>query len=126
MNVPINIDLSNLVEEFDLNVAQIQELGGQLIEQISKNYYSAVRKEVNDNLGSTKNVYLKALRLEQVSLFERELILSGWLPNALESGYPSFDMKVGFFNSKKAKLSKNGKKYLCRFKEKFYYKWDFF
>lgn len=112
MNVPIKIDLSNLVEEFDMNVAQIQSLGEELIEKISNNYYSAIRKEVNDNLKSTKNIYLKSLKLEKINLFERELILSGWLPNALENGYPSFDMKIGFLNSKKAKVSKSGIRYL--------------
>ncbi len=41
-----------------------------------------------------------------------QVSLVGWLPNAVENGLPSFDMKPGFLASPKAKVSKKGKKYL--------------
>lgn len=41
-----------------------------------------------------------------------EIPLVGWIPNAVEHGITSFDIKVGLLNSKKAKSAKDGSRYI--------------
>ena len=112
MYFPINIDLTNLIEEFDLDGEQIENLGSQLIDQISHTFFNALRTEVNQRLKGAREVYLKGLSMRKIDPLTSEIVLEGWLPNALEEGIDEFDMKEGFSKSDKIKISKYGNWYL--------------
>lgn len=111
MFIPIEINLDNLVEEFDLNPTQIKLLGTELINHISDKYFSAIRQRVNTTLRKTRGVYLQNLKIETIDPFTKEIVLTGWLPNALESGVDTFDMKPGFMGAKNVRISAKGNWY---------------
>lgn len=113
MYIPIQINLDNLIEEFNLDGSQVSELAAKLTNSLVDLYFSALRQNVNTSLITTRNLYLNSLSVKNIDSFTKEIILSKWLPNALESGVSSFDMKKGFLKSSKAKISKKGSTYLA-------------
>lgn len=111
MLIPIKIDLDDLVQEFDLDGSQIKFLGMELTNRISDKYFAAIKQKVNTTLKSTRGIYLKNLRIETIDDLTKEIILSGWLSNAIESGITTFDMKPGFQTAKNVKISLKGNWY---------------
>lgn len=111
MFIPIKIDLDDLVQEFGLDGNQIKLLGTELTNRISDKYFAAIKQKVNTTLKATRGIYLKNLRIETIDDLTKEIILSGWLPNALESGADTFDMKPGFMKAKNVKVSAKGNWY---------------
>lgn len=111
MYIPIKIDLDDLVQEFGLDGNQIKLLGTELTNRISDKYFAAIKQKVNTTLKATRGIYLKNLRIETINDFTKEIILSGWLPNAVESGADTFDMKPGFMKAKNVKISAKGNWY---------------
>ena len=111
MFIPIKIDLDDLVEEFGLDGTQIKILGTELINNISDKYFAAIKQKVNTTLKATRGIYLKNLRIETIDDFTKEIILSGWLPNSIESGLNTFDMKPGLMGAKNVKISAKGNWY---------------
>lgn len=105
MFIPIKINLNELIEEFGLNENQIKFLGIELTNRISDKYFAAIKQKVNTTLKATRGIYLDNLRIEDIDLLTKEITLSGWLPNAIESGINSFDMKPGFMKAKNIKIS---------------------
>ena len=112
MYIPIKIDLDDLVEEFGLDGSQIKLLGTELTNRISDKYFAAIKQKVNTTLKKTRGIYLKNLRIETIDDFTKEIILSEWLPNAIESGADTFDMKPGFMRAKNVRVSVKGNWYM--------------
>lgn len=112
MYFPIKIDLTDLVEEFELDANQIENLGAQLIDSISNTFFNALKIKVNSKLKSARAIYLKGLSMNKIDPLTSEIVLKGWLPNALEEGVSSFDMKEGFSKSDRIKISNDGSWYL--------------
>lgn len=111
MFIPIKIDLDELVEEFGLDGNQIKLLGTELTNRIGDKYFAAIKQKVNTTLKTTRGIYLKNLRIETIDDLTKEIILSGWLPNAIESGASEFDMKPGFSKAKNVRISLKGNWY---------------
>lgn len=111
MFIPISINLDSLIEEFGLDENQIKLLGTELTNRISDKYFAAIKQKVNTTLKSTRGIYLKNLRIETIDDLTKEIILSGWLPNALETGRDTFDMKPGFMGAKNVRISAKGNWY---------------
>lgn len=63
-------------------------------------------------LSTTRNDYIQSLYVELPNVFMGILFLQGKWANALEQGFPPFDMKKGFQRSPKAKRTKNNGWYL--------------
>ena len=76
------------------------------------------QQEVQNKLNSTRPLYLQGLQWDSVvypydgNAFSGAVVLNGKFPNMLESGFPSFDMKIGFSKSDKKIQKKNGGWYL--------------
>lgn len=111
MFIPIKIDLDDLVQEFGLDGNQIKLLGTELTNRIGDKYFAAIKQKVNTTLKATRGIYLKNLRIETIDDPTKEIILSGWLPNAIESGADTFDMKPGFMKAKNVRISAKGNWY---------------
>ena len=113
--LPINIDISEVVDEFTLTASQSQSLGKSIIDSIVQEYTSVWNKEVEENLHSTRQIYKKAMIVWRNSPTEAEFVLSyqdSPLVKMLEDGSPPFDQKPFFENSPKAKRKVNGGWYL--------------
>lgn len=112
MDLPIKIDLSDFIKEFDLSNSQVKILASKLVDSITKTFVSELKQKVNTTLKSTRQIYLDNLKIETIDEFNKEIKLVGWLPNTIEQGTSSFDMKKYFEKSSKTKVSKKGNWYL--------------
>lgn len=106
---PISIDLSGLIEEFQLKEAQSEALATALLNQITDNIFYNWSELAKKGLNSTRKQYLQGLNIQNISPTKKSIQLTGEFPNAIESGMSAFDMKNGFLASPKAKNGKLGK-----------------
>lgn len=113
--LPINIDISEVVDEFTLTAGQSQALGESIIDNIVAEYTSVWNKEVENNLHSTRQIYKRAMVVLRKSPTEAEFVLSyqdSPLVKMLEDGSPPFDQKPFFKKSPKVKRKIGGGWYL--------------
>ena len=69
--------------------------------------------KARNKLHSSLEEYLDSVKISFSDyIFIVELDKESWLANAVETGVDGFEMTKGFFNSPKAKMSKDGFKYL--------------
>lgn len=109
---PINIDITDLVKEFNLSSTQAEELSILLVNQITDRIFYNWQSQAKNNLHSTRNEYIRNLNIQHISATRKAIILTGKIPNMIEEGASAYDMKPGFLGSSKAKTDKNGRKYL--------------
>lgn len=112
---PINIDLSELANEFSLVDSQVEDLGSSIIDSVLAEYLTRWNDLVNSELKQSRSEYLKAMVVERTSptevrfgLLERESKLA----LMIEDGSYPFDMKEYFATSGKVKIKKDGGWYL--------------
>jgi hypothetical protein len=106
--ININIDLNPVLESYRIPKNVFKDITQTVIEALSWNIYNNIRQSAQSKLRSTRNVYINNLNYPDISRLKGIIVLTGNLPNMLESGAPAFDMKSGFMKSPKVKKSKNG------------------
>lgn len=113
MIVPIQIDTSSLVAQFDLGPDAIESLMDNCVKGISADYASKLEEVVLRSLHSTRQIYANAIRvIDTGRLMGRVMVdYSNPLVKALEEGAGPYDMKIGMLESSKAHIGKDGKKY---------------
>ena len=113
--LPVQIDLSEIVDEFALTAEQAQGLGESIIDRIVVDYMHKWNDTVNGGLKQLRSLYQRAMYVERNSPTE---VVFGLAPGedglalAIEEGKPPFDMKEGFSHSSKRKTSLGGGWYL--------------
>ena len=100
-------DVRGVMSEYALPNNFKEQMAKQVKEQILSQTYLKIVEQANRSLKSSKQQYIDGLRM-----LEDAIELTGWLPNSIESGVSGFDMKAGFANSSKKKLTKDGGWYL--------------
>lgn len=108
----ININLGNTFEEFKLSNEQVNDMKetvkDAVVIELHRNWQDAAKK----GLHQTLNTYLAGLLVVDDGRFRGSIVLTGALPNMLESGCTAFDMKEGFRTSASVKYNKVGGWYL--------------
>ena len=101
-------------EGLEVSQEEIDSITNSVIEEVTFSFQNKIRENVNNTLHSTKNIYLQHLKSSRVKDGEVvvSLDLSNPLVKAIEEGGKPFDMKEGFLKSSKAKISKDGKRYM--------------
>jgi hypothetical protein len=114
MIVPINIDLSDLVEEFDLSQDQSTFLGSSIIDVVITEYQLRWENLINRELRTTRNEYKRGVFIERESPLSVTFGLTNRssIPLMIEEGQPPFDEKEGFRNSPKRKEAEGGGWYI--------------
>lgn len=112
MYFPIRVDLGGLVEEFGLDSNSVEELSNRIVTSVTVEFLNKLQDNVSMTLKGTRATYLNNLEVKDIDSKNKEIILHGWLPNALEDGTQAFDMKPGFAKSLAAHISQNGGWYL--------------
>lgn len=118
MIVPISIDLSEVVEEFNLDEETSAQLGSHIIDRIAQEYDMRWNNLVDSKLKKSRSEYKRAMSISLTSIngvSEVEFKLSERIsPIAMmvEEGKGPFDEKIGFERSDKVKQKKNGGWYL--------------
>lgn len=100
---PIVIDLSGLRNQFGLAANQIDFLTETCVNAVTAAIYANWEALAKQRLNSTAEEYLRNLIQVDKGKFEKQILLTGTLPNMIEQGASPFDMKTGFKNSPKAK-----------------------
>lgn len=115
MIVPINIDLGDLVEEFNLSGDQSVFLGSSIIDAVVSEYQLRWQNLISSNLHKTRNEYKRGVFIERESPLSVTFGLTNRessIPLMIEEGQPPFDEKEGFRNSPKRKIAQDGGWYI--------------
>lgn len=112
--IQMNIDIGDLPNEFNLSKQEVDGLLEYAVDEVSTQFARTWTIEAKSKLRQSRGEYVDAISIAKRGSFERSVYLnpSAWLPNAIELGYSSFDMKRGMLNSPKIKRTKNGDPYL--------------
>lgn len=112
MYVPIDINVIGGTEL--LSQLQVLELRNEVANTLANEFSKNLAKNASSKLNKTKQIYLDSISVELDDFGGGKVILdtNNFLTNMVENGIPSFDMKVGFLNSNKVKIAKNGQKYI--------------
>lgn len=112
--IPINIDISETVNEFVLSEDEVKSLSAYLLDRVATEFTMRWEEQIDQNLKSTRGEYKKGIFQEQNT--DDGSITIGLTPRQspmalkIEDGSDPYDMKEGFANSDKRKPSyrKNG------------------
>jgi len=114
MLVPIQIDTSSLVAQFDLEPDAIEKLMDNCVKGVAADYADKLEEVVLRSLHSSRQIYAQAIRvIDTGRLMGRVMVdYSNPIVKSLEEGSGAYDMKEGFLASSKASTGKDGKKYM--------------
>lgn len=102
---PIIIDLSGLQAQFGLAANVIDQLTETCVNAVTAAIYANWEALAKRELHSTLPEYLQNLIKVDKGRFEKQIVLTGILPNMLEQGASPFDIKEGFKRSQKVKYT---------------------
>ena len=112
MFVSIEIDFSDVNQEFGLNTLEEEKLIDYAIKALAAAYLRSWDALAKRKLKSTRDIYRSGLSIHSSGIGEANVKLKGVLPNMIEQGASPFDMKVGFLRSSKVKINRNGSPYI--------------
>ena len=102
---PIEIDLTGLKKQFGLDDQTVDQLTETCVNKVTAIVKQKWEAEAKQNLHSTTPIYLQNLNQIDKGRFAKMIVLTGELPNMIESGASPFDMKEGFKKSKWVKYT---------------------
>jgi len=106
--VPIYIDTEQLMEDLVLTEKETKGLMNYVVKSVTAAYARTWEQEAARNLGATREEYIKGLVTVDMGDGQGAVLLTGWLPNAIEDGWPAFDMKEGLLTGPNAKVNAKG------------------
>jgi len=112
MFVPIDIDARDLAMEFSLSNGQVNDMMEFTIHEITAAFAREWDSYARRELRSTRDLYRRSLIVGEEGFLTGYVMLVGDLPNMLEQGAGSWDMKTNFARSGKVRYNKNGGWYL--------------
>lgn len=116
----LNVDFSEKLKILNVRVKNFESQSQNISRIVAMCYYSYWVSLVDNELESSKQDYLRALKIDTGDLRRTSVYLDeGWLANAIEKGANSFDIKDGLLKSSKVKTNSRGEIYITvPFKEK--------
>lgn len=115
MIVPIIIDGSALQQQFALSGDQIESICDNIAKTLAARYAQQLEQEANNALHSTRRRYIQNVHVVDSGRMEGMVILDfskDPLIRMLEQGASAFDEKEGLLRSAKAKIGRNGGRYI--------------
>lgn len=109
--IPIKIDISSVIDKFNLDQTQSDQLANAVVKRISGAFAQAMAASAKRKLKSPQ-AFIDAIKVSLISNNKASVELIGFLANAQNEGKSPFDMKIGFGNSAKRKHKKDGGWYL--------------
>lgn len=103
---PITIDLRGLKGQFpEVDDAVVDQLTETCVNAVTAAVYANWQAVAKQTLRSTLPEYVQNIIKVDKGCFNKEIVLTGILPNMLEQGASPFDIKEGFKKSKKVKYT---------------------
>jgi len=96
---PITIDLTGLQQQFGLTANEINVLTESCINAVAGEIYNLWQSLAKKELKSTVPEYLQNLNIVDKGKLNKNIVLTGVVPNMVEQGASPFDMKDGFKKS---------------------------
>lgn len=103
------IDIQSMVADLQLTRDELDQVRQLVVKAYVGEVYSETVELAIDRLASARGEYVGGLQIVKVDDYTYDLELKGSLPNMIESGCTSFDMKPFFQRSPKRIETKNGK-----------------
>jgi len=115
MIVPIEINSSDITSQFDISEQEIENMFDNIAKSLAIIYYTKLESEAANTLHSTRARFINSIQLVDTGRLEGTVLLDyskDPLIRMIEEGASPFDMKYGLLNSPKAKVGKDGKRYI--------------
>lgn len=109
--IPVYIDTAALSEQLFLTENQVKDMVDYTVKEITARFARNWEQEAMRSLKSTRNLYVRNLIVVDEGIGKGSVVLTGFLPNALESGLSPFDMKVGLLNGPNSRVTQSGNRY---------------
>lgn len=109
--IPVILDVSDIVEEFQLTPLQSTGLMEYTIKELTGTFARQWSKAAN-SLKSSRKIYQNSIVIGDKGPFIGVVMLTNILPNMIENGAAPFDMKAGFSRGTKVKFKPQGGWYL--------------
>jgi hypothetical protein len=110
--IPIKIDTSELQQEFNLSTKNISDLKEELLAGLCNELARQWEQQAREKLKASRREYIQSIKVFREGQFKGGVMLTGWLPNRIESGMTPFDIKLGMLKSSKAKIGNKGQTYI--------------
>lgn len=106
--IPIKIDADDIMDQLGLTEAEARNMIDYTVKEVTATFATEWEATAARELGQSREEYVKNLQVVDDGWARGSVVLFGWLPNAIEDGYPAFDMKSGLLQGENAKLSQDG------------------
>lgn len=114
MIIPIEINTQDILNQFNISQSQIESMLDNIAKNLAVVYVSKLETEASSKLNSTRDRYLRAIRVIDSGKLESTVLLDyskDPLVKMIEEGASPFDMKQGILNGPKSKVSAKGVRY---------------
>lgn len=111
----IKVDISPLISNYaNFGKSELEKIKNRSVRVVADEFANRWAAEAKNNLNKTRNTFINAISKGKIGNHSYRVYLNPdiWLANAIEEGASDFDMKKGFLRSPKAKVSKEGHKYI--------------
>jgi hypothetical protein len=108
----VRIDLSEIIDELGITADRAGAMARYVLERATTHVYEHWANQARRNLKTTRNDYVRSLRIIEQGRLRNSIVLFGQLNNMIEQGSPPFDMKMALLRSGKAKYDKMGNPYI--------------
>ena len=102
---PITIDLSGLKGQFGIDDKTLDQLTETCAKAVTAAIYANWEALAKKKLKSTREEYIQNIIHVDKGRFNKQIILTGVVPNMVEQGASAFDIKEGFRKSKKVRYT---------------------
>lgn len=105
------IDTRGISENFFMDEDQVKDLMDSAIKELTARFAQEWENEANRTLKASRQEYVANITVVDEGFAKGAVMLTGWLPNAVEQGLDPYDMKDGLLNGPSAKIGKDGSRY---------------
>ena len=109
--IPIIFNSDQISADFNISNEDVRFMMDTVIKDITESFADEWRRRASEELEGTRDEYVRNINVVDEGVMQGAVILTGFLPNALEQGHPSWDMKNDILNGPNAKTGKDGTKY---------------
>ena len=102
---PITIDLSGLKGQFEIDDKTLDQLTETCVKAVTAAIHANWEALAKKKLKSTREEYIQNIIHVDKGRFNKQIILTGVVPNMVEQGASAFDIKEGFRKSPKVRYT---------------------
>lgn len=106
--ISIIIDTRSISEQFELSQGEIDNMMDFVVKEVTHRFADEWTSQANNTLKSSRQQYISNLNVVDEGFAKGAVVLTGWLPNAVEQGLDAYDMKEGLLSGPNSRPTKSG------------------